>query len=202
MARSLTLSIGEREFVVEPVKIDRKQLYGWSEVRAYDDAGRECMLVSTDATGTVIIPKEGIALGIMSDGHWVERRELKVVNRDGTDAELVQSSYSRVNLLTDKVTDEEFLDCSVTGFYHLPGADADLVAAIGDDIYRFDYCYLDSYETSPAFLMTSTVDGQAELFMFVGVQNDFEFIGLDDIGVGDDEAEEADESDDIDFAMF
>jgi len=204
MARSIVFSIAGREFSTEPVKIDRKQLYGWSEVHAFDDSGRECTLVSTDAAGTVIIPKDGIGMGLMANGRWVERRELKTVTIDGGDAPLVQSSYSRVNQLVEKVSDEAFLDCSITGFYHLPGADPDLVAAVGDDIYRFDYCYLDSYETSPAFLMNCPVDGKKALFMFVGVQGDFEFVGLTQVAVADEAgAEEGDDSgDDIDFGMF
>jgi len=203
MARTMVFSIGGRDFSTEPVKIDRKQVYGWSETHAFDDRGRECTLVSTDATGTVIIPKDGIGMGLMAEGRWVERSQLRAITSDGSDAPLVPSSYSRVNQLADKVGDETFLDCAITGFYHLPGADAGLVAAVGDDIYRFDYCYLDSYETSPAFLMNCPVDGKPELFMFVGVEGDFEFIGLDQVAVADDAgADEADDGDDIDFGMF
>ena len=203
MARSLVFSVGGREYSTEPVKIERKQLYGWSEIHAFDDAGRECSLVSTDATGTVIIPKDGIGLGFMAEGRWVERSQLKTITSDGSEAPLVQSSYSRVNQLAEKVSDETFLDCAITGFYHLPGADADLVSAVGDDIYRFDYCYLDSYETSPAFLMNCPVDGKPALFMFVGVQCDFEFVSLGEVAVADEAgADEGDAADDIDFGMF
>ena len=204
MARSLVFEVGGREYTTEPVKIDRKQLYGWSEIHAFDDAGRECSLVSTDATGTVIIPKDGIGLGLLAGGRWVERRQLKAITSDGSDAPLVPSSYSRVNQLAEKVSDEEFLDCSITGFYHLPDADAGLVAAVGEDIYRFDYCYLDSYETSPAFLMNCPVDGKSALFMFVGVEGDFEFIGLTEVSAADEAGTEDgdDAGDDIDFGMF
>jgi len=199
MARTLTVSIGGAEYAVEPVKIDRRALYGWSEVHAFDDAGRECTLVSTDSTGTVVIPKDGIAIALMSRGRWVERSDLVAVRPDGSPAALVASSYNRVNDLARKATDEEFLDCTITGFYHLQGADPALVAAVGGDIYRFDYCYLDSYETQPAFLMAAPVGGQAELFLFVGVANDLEYIGLDELVPADDETPV---EDDIDFGMM
>jgi len=203
MARSLTFSLAGHDYTVEPAKIDRRALYGWTEVRAFDDAGRECTLVSTDGSGTVIIPKDGVALGLMSNGRWVERRELKTVTSDGRDARLVPSSFGRVNDLIRTATDEEFLDCSITGFYHLPGADPALVAAVGDDIYRFDYCYLDSYEPSPGFVMACPVDGTPQLFLFVGVENDLEYIGLDQIAVSDEDDDAATaEDDDIDFGMF
>ena len=205
MAKAMTFSINDKEFAVEPVKVDRKKLYGWSEIHAFDDDGNECVLVSTDASGTIIIPKGGIGLGIESgDRKWVERSRLKAINADGSDAELVPSSYSGVNELAEKATDEELLDCSITAFYHLADADADLIAAIGDDIYKFEYCYRDSYETAPAFLLASEADGKKELFMFTGTRNVFEFIGLNEIAVADETEPEDDEeeSDDIDFSMF
>ena len=205
MARAISFAIDGGEYAVEPVKVDRRKLYGWSEVHGYDDAGNECMLVSTDATGTVIIPKEGIALGLLSaDGRWVERGELTTVDADGQAVTKQSSSYSRVNDLTDKASDEDLLDCSITGFYHLAEADPELVAAVGDDIYRFDYCYLDSYEPSPGFLMVAEVAGNLELFMLVGARNNFQFIGLDEVAVAEQESDEDDdeESDEIDFSMF
>ena len=204
MPRTLTFAIGGTDHAVEPMKIDRKKLYGWTETHAFDDDGNECQLVSTDSSGTIIIPKGGVGLGIESaDGKWVERAELRTVNDDGSDAELTPSSYSSVIELTRKATDEELLDCSVTGFYHLAGADPALIEAVGTDIYTFDYCYRDAYETSPAFVLASDVDGGKELFMFVGVRNDFPFIGLDEVSTPDEEeTDEEEESDDIDFSMF
>jgi len=205
MARALSFAIGGAEYTVEPVKVDRKKLYGWSEVHAYDDSGNECVLVSTDASGTVIIPRDGVSLGLLSqDGHWVARNQLKTVTLDGQDADKVTSSYNRVNVLADKATDEDVLDCSITSFYHLASADPGLVDAVGDDIYRFEYCYLDSYEPSPAFLMTSEIDGKKELFMLIGSPNNFTFIGLDGAVSADepDEEEDEEDSDEIDFGMF
>jgi len=204
MPRTMTFAIGGTDHAVEPMKIDRKKLYGWTETHAFDDDGNECQLVSTDSSGTIIIPKGGVGLGIESaDGRWVERSELRTVNDDGSDAAMTPSSYSTVIELTHKATDEEFLDCSVTGFYHLAGADPGLIEAVGGDIYAFDYCYRDAYETSPAFVLVSEVDGGKELFMFVGVKNDFPFIGLDEVSTPDEEeTDEEEESDDIDFSMF
>ena len=205
MARTLSFAIDGDEHAVEPVKVDRRKLYGWHEVHAYDDDGNECVLVSTDATGTVIIPKEGLALGLLAaDGRWVERSELTTLGADGQAATKQPSSYSQVNELTDKASDEDLLDCSITAFYYLEDADPDLIAAIGEDIYRFDYCYLDSYEPSPAFLMVAEVGGNQELFMLVGARNNFQFIGLDEVAVADQEPDEDgdDESDEIDFSMF
>lgn len=204
MAKEMIFAIGGKEFAIEPVKIDRKKLYGWREIHAFDDDGNECVLVSTDASGVAIIPKGGIGLGIVSaNGQWVERSKLKTVASDGSAAVLYPSSYNTVNMLQNKATEEDLLDCSITSCYHMRDADPELAAAIGADIYRFDYCYRDSYETSPAFLLASEIAGKSELFLMVGSQNVFDYIGLEELAVAvDDEPDDEEENDDIDFGMF
>jgi len=204
LAKELIFSINGTEFHTEPAKIERKKLYGWSEIHALDDEGNECTLVSMDESGTVIIPKGGVALGILADnGKWVERSTLKTVKLDGGEATLYPSVYTTVNNLDEKATPEELLDCSITAFYHLGNADAQLKSFIGNDIYKFNYCYRDSYETTRAFILSSEIDGENELFMLVGTQNVFDFIGLEEVAVADEEeTEEEDEEDEIDFSMF
>lgn len=200
MARQLTFRIKRKEYTVIPVKIDRKKLYGWTEIIALDEQGRTCNLVSTDDTGTLIIPKGGTALGMLSsDGKWVERTQLKTVRQDGSEAEIIPSSFSVVISLKQKVTDEEFLDYSITDFYQLDNVLDDLLKAIGDDIYTFDYTYLDSYETTPAFLMVA----DTTLFMLLGYKNRFDMLCLGECSVVDDDDDYIEVTDDdIDFSMF
>lgn len=200
MARQLTFRIKRKEYTVIPVKIDRKKLYGWTEIIALDEQGRTCNLVSTDDTGTLIIPKGGTALGMLSsDGKWVERTQLKTVRQDGSEAEIIPSSFSVVIPLKQKVTDEEFLDYSITDFYQLDNVPDDLLKAIADDIYTFDYTYLDSYETTPAFLMVA----DATLFMLLGYKNRFDMLCLGECSVVDDDDDYIEMTDDdIDFSMF
>lgn len=200
MVRQLTFRIKRKEYTVIPVKIDRKKLYGWTEIIALDEQGRTCNLVSTDDTGTLIIPKGGTALGMLSsDGKWVERTQLKTVRQDGSEAEIIPSSFSVVIPLKQKVTDEEFLDYSITDFYQLDNVPDDLLKAIGDDIYTFDYTYLDSYETTPAFLMVA----DATLFMLLGYKNRFDMLCLGECSVVDDDDDYIEVTDDdIDFSMF
>lgn len=200
MARQLTFRIKRKEYTVIPVKIDRKKLYGWTEIMALDEQGRTCNLVSTDDTGTLIIPKGGTALGMLSsDGKWVERTQLKTVRQDGSEAEIIPSSFSVVISLKQKVTDEEFLDYSITDFYQLDNVPDDLLKAIEGDIYTFDYTYLDSYETTPAFLMVS----DATLFMLLGYKNRFDMLCQGECSVVDDDDDYIEVTDDdIDFSMF
>lgn len=200
MARELTFRIKRKEYSAVPVKIDRKKLYGWTEIIALDEQGRPCNLISADDTGTLIIPKGGTALGMLaSDGKWVERSQLKTVRQDGSDAEMIPSSFSTVIPLKEKITDEEFLDYSITDFYQLNNSTDDLLKAIGSDIYIFAYTYLDSYETTPAFLMISN----GILFMLLGYKNRFDMLCLGECSVIDEDDDYIEVTDDdIDFSMF
>jgi hypothetical protein len=206
MARELTFITGDREYTASPTKIDRKKLYGWTENIALDDEGNECKLVSTDESGTLIIPKGGIALGIISDdGFWTPRSELKAVYEDGSSAELIPSSYSVPIELSKKASVEEFLNYSIKAFYQLSGADDEFIDFIGDNIYSFTYCYRDSYEGKTAFLLTAGDKGKDKnLFMMIGALNEFEMLGITQISVIEEETEEEEEEEDteIDFSMF
>ncbi|MDR2027052.1 MAG: hypothetical protein LBQ01_05755 [Prevotellaceae bacterium] len=206
MARELTFLINGREYAISPTKIDRKKLYGWTENIALDSEGNECKLVCTDESGTLIIPKGGIGLGIVSDnGFWVQRSELKAVYDDGTPAELIPSSYSVPIELSGKASVEELLNHSITLFYQLDGASDELIDLVGNDIYSFTYCYRDSYEGKTAFILAAGDESKGKnLFMMVGVPNEFEMLGLFQTSVIEEEPEIEEEEDDteIDFSMF
>lgn len=200
MAREITFRIRQKQYTVTPQRIDRKKLYGWTEIIAQDEQGYPCCLVNTDDTGTLIIPKGGTSLGIVSpEREWVERADLKTVRLDGSKAEIIPSSYNTEIILKEKVTDEEFLDYSITDFYQLDQVAGDLKKAVAKDIYTFDYTYLDSYETTPAFVMQS--DGI--LFMLLGYKNKFNMLCLGDCGIIDEEDDLVEVTDDdLDFSMF
>ena len=205
MGKELIFSIGGTDFSVEVAKLDRKQLYGSRDKIALDDDGVECSLVSMSQCGTIIIPKGGTGLGCLSaDGKWIERSQLKTVTLDGEPAKLNPSSYNGVISLANKATPETLLDCSISALYRLDDTNG-LMAAIGNDIYEFAYCYRDSYELTAAFLIVSEQNGNKGLFMLIGTKNEYPFIGYDEISVIDensteDEDEEGDDS--IDFSMF
>jgi hypothetical protein len=110
MARTLTFAVNGAEYSAAPVKLDRKKLYGWREIVALDDDGRECRMVNMDETGTLVIPKGGLGLGILSpENEWVERSSLKAVRADGSDAELVPSSFAASIPLEKTGTVKNFL---------------------------------------------------------------------------------------------
>lgn len=202
MPRQLTFRIGKREYAGFPEKIDRKRLYGWTEVLAADEHGAPCDLLTADESGKYVIPPGGTANGILSEeGRWVERAELRAVDGEGKPAQLFASSFSRVNELTDEVSPQEFLDYDITDFYRLTGTDRAFDEAVGDRIYRFEYAYNDSYDPSPAFVMAA----QGVLFLLIGRQNRFEWLCFGDCEtIDEDYADNLFDEEDpgIDFSMF
>jgi hypothetical protein len=67
MAKALVFKYKDNEYPFSPVKIERKKLYSWTETIALDDEGNECKLVSMDESGTVIIPKGSMGLGVLNN---------------------------------------------------------------------------------------------------------------------------------------
>lgn len=197
MPRQLTLVIERKKFRTSPVKIDRRKLYGWTEIEATDDAGMPCEVVSADETGQLIIPRGGTAVGLLTpDGLWVERSELETVTAEGEPAELLPSSFDTDVVLDKRVTTQNYLDHDITDFYALEDAPEELVRLVGQDIYTFKYCYVAQCEGSPAFLLSS----EEKLFLLIGRLLRFETVGYDEPQFIDEEPDEGDEA--VDFAMF
>lgn len=198
MPRQLTFVIESRKYQTEPVKIDRRKLYGWTGIEATDDAGELCGVVSTDQTGRLIVPKRGMAIGLLTpSGDWVERSELKTVTAEGRKARLLPSSYNTDIVLRKKATPCEYLNHNITDFYLLSDAPEEFVLRIGEDIYTFEYCYTEGCEGSPAFLLSSGT----KLFLLIGETLSFEMIGYEEPGwIQEDRSEE--EEQEVDFAMF
>ena len=201
MPRELTFKIGNTDYSATPLKVDRRKLYGWTELNATDDNGQPCDLLTVDESGKFIIPLGGTASGIVSpSGKWVERSELVAVDGNGKPVKLFESSFNTVNVLKNKITPQEYLDYSITDFYELIDA-GELAKTVGDDIFLFDYTYNASYETSPALVMVSGYT----LFLLIGVRNFYEPLCFGDCEtINDDYADELIEQGDadIDFSMF
>lgn len=200
MPRKLTFAIKRRKYEASPVKIERRKLYGWTEIEATDDAGELCEVVSADETGRLIIPRGGTAVGLLSPrGEWVERSELTTVTAEGKPVRLLPSSFDTVIPLRTKIPVDEYLNHDITDFYVLTDAPEAFVRAVGDDIYTFAYCYTRDCEGSPAFVMRS----DEGLFLLIGRKLCFEMVGYEEPGFIDDETDNADsETEAVDFAMF
>lgn len=203
MAQELTFIANGKSYVCAPKKVDRSKVYGSTEKVILDDNGNPCKAVSMDESGTIIIPKGGVALGIVNQNlEWVDRAQLMVVNMAGEKVDQIPSTFTTPINLDKKVSVEEFLDHTITTVYQLIGDYADLIELVKKEkeIYYFNFNYRNSYDSSPAFLITNGTD----LFMLAGYKNDFEFLALQETSVIDAEEEETTETDDfdIDFSMM
>lgn len=199
MPRKLTFVIKRRKYEASPVKIDRRKLYGWTEVEATDDAGGVCEVASADETGRLIVPRGGTAVGLLSPrGEWVERGELTTVTAEGKPARLLPSSYESDIRLSVKVPAAEYLNHDITDFYELADAPEELIRRVGDDIYTFAYCYARECEGTPAFVLRS---GE-KLFLLLGRRLRFDMTGYEEPGFIDEDADDIPEEEAVDFAMF
>lgn len=204
MAKPLSFVFKNTEYQLEPVKLERKKLYGWTEKAVYDPDGQNCKLISIDATGSVLIPSGGLGQGIVDEqGCWVERSELMVVDVDGNPAAILPSSFDAPIQLEQTVTVEDFLDHYITAIYTMQGEEncPDFVKAIAEGpIYTFDFNYRASHDPSAAFLM----ENGGEVFLLVGKKGQFDFVGLDQAGFLEDDLgdEESDDDDSFDFGMM
>ena len=76
---------------------------------------------------------------------------------------------------------------------------AELAAAVGDNIYKFEFSYRGGTNHNDGYLI-NTPGG---LFLFAGDKQDFPLVSLADQTVIDEVEEEVEEEiDDLDFSMF
>lgn len=201
MAKALKLKVGGNLYELEPTKIERKKIYGWTEVRVTTPDGELCRQAGVDSNGCTIIPKGATKMGMLrEDGNWMEKSELVAMHADGTPAESIASSFDGEIDLSTEATVEDLFDHVITSVYQLSGDDtAAMAAAIGSKIYTFPFSYRGGYETSTGFLLT-----QGEVpFIFVGDRAQFEFVGLEEQSIIDEPDDEvAMEDDELDFSMF
>ena len=200
MARLLNFKIHGKEFSAVPVKVERKKLYGWTELLATDVDGNECRKVSLNSDGVTIIDQGATKLGMIDNkGSWINRDELIAVNSKGEKVELVPSSFETGCRLDTKVSVDELLTVNVVSVYELDGIDIDsLKAEIGNDIYRFDFNYRTDYSADPAYVLAAP----AGLFMIVGRPIEIEYIGLEEQAVLEDSDDSEFDEDELDFSMM
>ena len=199
MAIALKFKIGGADYESAPVKLERKKLYGYTDVVATNGGGEVCQAAKLDPDGSLIVPPGGIKSGIISaSGKWMDRSELKAVDADGNELSCAPSSFGQTIVLEEEADEEDFLDHTWKSVYHL--ANSDLAAAVGNRIFKFAFNYrADTFPTDGFILATN---GTAYLFSGDPIERDF--IGLADETVveecpidGSLDAEE-----DIDFNMM
>ena len=199
MAKELTFILAGTDYGATPVKIERKKIYGWTDIVATDRSGNVCDSVYLSPDDALIIPSGGLKQASVSeDGCWIEKGELTAYSEDGTNKlPIYPSSFDAPIELKKKVSIEEFLDNDWESVYQL--VNADLAAVVGDDIYKFDFSYRGGTNHNDGYLL-NTPGG---LFLFAGDHQEFPFVSLAEETAIDDTEEAADEEvDELDFSMF
>lgn len=106
MAKALNLILGGSTFALAPTKVERKKLYGWTELRVTDSDGIVCRQAGLDSNGVTIIPKGATKIGILrEDGLWMEKDELQAQHTDGSVAAAIPSSFE-ADIVLDEPDDE------------------------------------------------------------------------------------------------
>ena len=201
MARKAEFLVNGRTFMVELKKVDRKNIYGWSSIEAFDENGSKCDLAGL-AEGKHIMPSGSTSLATLnSNGEAINKSELIGIDLAGNKVSLVPSIYDGKVMLREATIDE-YLATAVKSVYQLQ-IDEDkevlLEALSSDKIYYFIFNYSADFEGDDAFL----VSNENEIFVIVGKSADLEFIGLEENEQELMPEETQDEvEDELDFAMF
>ena len=202
MGKTLDLNFRGYTFSLSPMKVERRKLYGYTEVRGIDlSTGKTLVQAGLNGNGVTIVPKGGTKIGLLCDGNWMEREELKAIGPDGTAVEKYPSTFDTPVDVAKLATSEELLDNVVCSVYQLTGDDSVALAhVIGDRIYSFPFCYTATYNRMKAFLLSKG----DECYIVIGEPADFEMIGLQEQATLDNEDTDGDvDVDDFDFGnMF
>ena len=198
MAKELQFSLAGNAYAAAPVKLERKKIYGCSDLVATDKQGDVCEKAYLMPDHALLIPSGGYKQGTVdNEGLWVEKSSLTAYDKEGNVMPEYASSFDSVIELKQKVTAEEFLDNDWESVYQL--VNADLAAAIGDDIYKFEFFYRGGANHNDGYLL-NTPGG---LFLFAGDKQEFPLVTLAEQGVIDETEEEVEEEiDELDFSMF
>ena len=199
MAKELQFKLNGNDYGAAPVKLERKKIYGWTDIVATDKSGEVCNSAYLSPDDALIIPSGGLKQATVdSNGRWVEKSELTAYSEDGQEVlPTYASSFDAPIELTQKATNEEFLDNDWESVYQL--ANPDLAAAVGDDIFKFEFSYRGGTNHNDAYLM-NTPGG---LFLFAGDKQEFQLVSLaEETTIDDTEEAVEEEIDELDFSMF
>ncbi len=78
MAKALNLVLGGSKYALTPTKVERKKIYGWTELRATAPDNTVCRQAGLDSDGRTIVPKGATKMGMMTtNGQWMDKSELE-----------------------------------------------------------------------------------------------------------------------------
>ena len=198
MAKDLIFNLAGAEYAVAPVKLERKKIYGWSDIVATNKAGEVCESAYLLADAALLVPSGGYKQGTVDEtGRWIDKSELKPYDAEGNEMPSYASSFDAPIELGATATIGEFLDNDWEAVYQL--SNPELAAAVGEKIFKFEFFYRAGINHNDGYIM-NTPGG---LFLFAGDKQEFQMVALADETIIDDNEEFVEEEiDDLDFSMF
>lgn len=202
MAKLATFKTDSFSFSASINKLDRKKVYGWTELKTYDPDGNECSLSGITRDGRYLLPSGSVALGLfLEDGRNITRKELKAVDSEGKVLEKVPSIFDQDVELRGDVSIEEYMDMNVKSIYQLDieeGLESIVEELKKGRIFHLVFNYRADYEGDDAYLILN----EDTVFMVVGKKTEFEYLGLETAAVETVEEEDTGDDDDFDFGML
>ena len=198
MAKEFTFILGGVPFSAAPVKLERKKLYGWSDLVATDRDGHICKVAYISPEDSLMIPAGAAKMATVDErGLIVKKSDLIAFDADGKELEIFPSSFDSPIDLHQTTTEEEFLDHEWASVYQIQNQE--LAAAVGGNIFAFPFSYSGGTSIQDGFLMNCP----AGLFLFAGSPVDFTPVPIGEEAVIDEAEEEVvDDIDDLDFSMI
>ena len=199
MAKELIFKLSGTDYGAAPVKLERKKIYGWTDIVATDRSGNVCGSAYLSPDDALVIPSGGLKQAVVNEeGRWIEKSELVAYDEEGSKVlPTMPSSFDAPIDLKKRATVEEFLDNDWESVYQL--VNDDLAEAIGDKIYKFDFSYRGGTNHNDGYLI-NTPGG---LFLFAGDKQDFPLVSLaEETTIDDTEEPVEEEIDELDFSMF
>lgn len=198
MARKAEFTFNGKSFFAELHKVDRKKLYGWSDIEVNDLSGRPCKLAGL-AEGRIVLPSGSTSLLTLDGrGEEIDKSKLVGFDKEGKEVSLVPSIYDEKVLLRESNIDE-YLLLAVKSVYQISSEES-IEIFDGEKIFYFVFNYRADFEGDDAFLIKQ----DDYIFAVTGKIVETEFVGLSESEeevVTSEEVTE-DDGDDLDFAMF
>ena len=198
MANEFTFILGGVPFSAAPVKLERKKLYGWSDLVATDRDGHICTAAYISPEDSLMIPAGAAKMATVDErGLIVKKSDLIAFDADGKELEIFPSSFDAPIDLSKTATEEEFLDHEWSSVYQIQNPE--LAGIVGNTIYTFPFSYSGGTNLQDGFLMNCP----AGLFLFAGTKVDFTPVNLNEEAVIDETEEEVlEDIDELDFSMI
>ena len=203
MAKAIQFVAGKLKFAAALTKIDRDKVYGFIEIKVNDDKGKPCIMGSLLDDGRTLVLNGATALKTVdSKYNELDKKTLKVVYQDGTDAVLVpSSSEGEVKLLECSMDD--LFNLEISSVYQLDIEDAEQKKMVTNfladgKVARFVFNYRADYEGADAIII-SNANG---IFALTGRIIDFPYLENKLTASISNLQEETIEEDGMDFGML